>query len=97
MIPELWYSATWPDLGLPQLLFDNVFDTYRQCANSFAGRVVNCVRDGSLDTRRAQHADSFDTARQMRVLFFNHRDIELRNVGMDRDQVVGEAVADNVA
>ena len=97
MIPELWYSATWPDLGLPQLLFDNVFDTDGEAANSFAGRVVNRVRDGSLDTRRAQHTNSFDPAWQMRVLFFNHRDIELRYVSMDWDQVVGEAVADYVA
>ena len=78
-------------------LVENAFDTDGEAANSFAGRVVDCVRDGSLDTRRAQHANSLDATRQVQIFFFNHRDIEVRHVGMDRDQVVGEAVADNVA
>src|SRR4051812_13031711 len=33
-------------------LVENAFDTDGEAANSFAGRVVDCVRDGSLDTRR---------------------------------------------
>jgi hypothetical protein len=95
-VHSLWQKFAQRFRVVQWLLFDNVFNPDRKAANAFAGGVVNRVGDGRLDARRAQHADAFDTTRQMRVVFFNHCNVELRNVGMDRDQVVGETVADNV-
>src|SRR5450631_1831171 len=81
--------------SLAVALSDHILDPDGQTTYSFANRVKNRVGDGSLNACRAEHADTFDASRQMRSLFVNHRDIELRHVSMNGDQIIGKRVAQN--
>ena len=72
------------EIGHPPIEGDHILDADGQVTYAAANRVKDGVGDGRLDSSGAQHADAFDSARQVRINLVNHRDIELRHIATHR-------------
>ena len=64
---------------------------YRQVANTRASRVEDGVGDGGSATGDSDLADAFDASWiDVRVIGFNHTNIDVRYVGIRGNEIVGE-------
>jgi hypothetical protein len=82
-VTRAWIDAN--DRSSHQLL-----DRYGQITYAFASRVINGIRNGRGDGHRGEFAETLRTERTCFLIeLLAKEDIEMRDVGITRDQVAG--------